>query len=147
MGRKALRKIAAILFVCAVVLMMVKQMTMEETKPRPKAGYMEIKRADYDKLIKDAEEWKEKYEDQLEKTPANKEKRVTVLYLNIDGGMTSKDVSEQLARAGLIKKADDMNAYLAKNKMQHLIQIGEYELTSNMDMKTMANIITGQKDQ
>lgn len=147
MGRNVLGKMAAVLFLCAVVLIMVKQMTMEEIKPQRKAGYMEIKQADYDKLIKDAEEWKEKYEGLLEKTPTNKEERVTVLYLNIDDGMTSKDVSEQLARAGLIKKAADMNTYLAKHKMQHLIQIGEYELTSNMDIETMANIITRQKKQ
>lgn len=146
MGRNVLRKIAAVLFLCAVILMMVKQIAVEEKKPQPKAGHMEIKQADYDKLISEAAEWKEKYESQLEKTPTNKQERITVLFLNIDDGMTSKDVSEQLARAGLIKKAADMNTYLAKHKMQHLIQIGEYELNSTMDMETMAKMITGSKE-
>lgn len=67
--------------------------------------------------------------------------------MNIGDGMTSKDVSEQLAKAGLIKTADDMNTYLSKNNMQRLLQIGEYELNSQMDIETMAKIITGQKEE
>ncbi|WP_339162881.1 hypothetical protein [Siminovitchia sp. FSL W7-1587] len=151
MARNVFKKLAALLFICAVILLVIKQMTFAEKKPekkpQPKAGYVEIKQEDYDKLIKESEDWKKKYEGQLEKASTNKEESVKVLYLNIGDGMTSKDVSEQLAKAGLIKTADDMNTYLSKNNMQRLLQIGEYELNSQMDIETMAKIITGQKEE
>ena len=64
--------------------------------------------------------------------------KVTIkrFHLRIAEGMTSKEISEELIDAGIIDDANGFNTFLAERKLQHLIQIGEYDVDSEMSFST-----------
>lgn len=62
--------------------------------------------------------------------------------LLIETGSNSTTVSATLERLGIVKNASDFNDYLTTKKLEGKIQIGEHEVDSSMDFKTLAQIIT-----
>ncbi len=60
--------------------------------------------------------------------------------------MSSKEISEELVDAGIIDDANGFNTYLAEQKLQHLIQIGEYEVDSEMSFQQITEIITDEHE-
>lgn len=147
MDRRITRQLASILLVIAVILIGIKtlQQKSEAAEP-PKEGYIEVKQADYERLQQEAGRWKAKYE-ALDKEDAKVEKKdkpiKKVMHLNINEGMSSKEVSKQMEKAGVIQDAEEFNDYLAAKKWQQSIQIGDYELTSDMGLQEIAETITG----
>ncbi|MFS0575220.1 hypothetical protein AB1K83_06290 [Sporosarcina sp. 179-K 3D1 HS] len=62
--------------------------------------------------------------------------------LTIQSGSNSTSVSASLERLGIVKDASEFDSYLASQGLTGKIQIGEHELDSSMDFKTIARIIT-----
>jgi len=60
----------------------------------------------------------------------------------IQPGTDSTTVSSALLRQGIIKDRTVFETYLTTENLSGKIQIGEYELDSTMDIKTIANLIT-----
>lgn len=60
----------------------------------------------------------------------------------IQPGTDSTSVGYELVRQGIIKDNMDFETYLTTEDLSGKIQIGEYELDSSMDIKTIVNRIT-----
>ncbi len=75
-------------------------------------------------------------------TSEKSDSSVTKAVLTIETGSNSTTVSATLERLGIVKNANDFNDYLTTKKLEGKIQIGEYEVDSSMDFKTLAQIIT-----
>jgi len=153
MDKRTLRGLAAGLFLSALLLIGFGQWGKSADKgSAEKPGYLQIKKEDYQQLKKEAEGWKKKYEAaaQTDKKKAPEEdlqeqETVKSYHLSIQSGMTSKEISELLEKAGIIDKSESFDDYLAQREAQHLIQIGEYELNSGMNFKELAELITREK--
>lgn len=65
--------------------------------------------------------------------------------LTIEPGAVSTKISSRLERAGIIKSAAEFDRYLQEKGLSGRIQVGEYEVDSTMDLKTIASIITKAK--
>ncbi|WP_339250560.1 hypothetical protein NSQ43_12190 [Sporosarcina sp. FSL W8-0480] len=70
---------------------------------------------------------------------------ITKIILTIEPGSNSKTVADRLERANIIDNAKSLESYLIENGLSGLIQIGEYEVDTTMDLKTIASIITKTK--
>lgn len=145
MDKRLTRQLASVFLVAAIILIGIKNIhPKKEATAAPKAGFIEVKQSDYKNLKQESEQWKQKYEELNKKKTEEKEKSVVkVMHININKGMTSKDVGKKLEKAEIIQDANELNNYLAKKDWQESIQIGDYELTSNMDLPEIAKIITG----
>ncbi len=146
MDRRTTRLLASILLVVAVILIGIKnfQTKSEAAANPPKKGYIEVKKTTYADLEQEVELWKQKYAELKKKKATSPEKTaVKRMHLNINDGMTSKEVSKQMEKAKIIKDANEFNDYLSAKKWQQSIQIGDYELTSEMGMQEIAETITG----
>ncbi|GIN96356.1 hypothetical protein J6TS1_22260 [Siminovitchia terrae] len=146
MDRRTTRLLASLLLVIAVIIIGIKnfQTKSEAAATPPKKGYIEVKETAYADLEQEVEHWKQKYEDLKKKKTAPPDKpAVKMMHLNINDGMTSKEVSKQMEKAEIIKDANEFNDYLSAKKWQQSIQIGDYELTSEMGMQEIAETITG----
>ncbi len=60
-------------------------------------------------------------------------------------GMTSNSVCSELEACGVVKSAKDLLNYIASKGMSGEINIGEFELNSGMDFKTITEILTSKK--
>ena len=74
-----------------------------------------------------------------------KTSQVVKAVLSIEQGSNSTTVSATLERLGIVENAKAFNDYLASNQLEGKIQIGEYEVDSSMDFKTLAQRITKGK--
>lgn len=66
----------------------------------------------------------------------------TSMTLSIEVGMTSSEISEKLADAGIILNKVDMDNYLSDQGLAGRVQVGNYELNSSMSIKQIAETIT-----
>ncbi|WP_430785254.1 hypothetical protein VBD025_10670 [Virgibacillus flavescens] len=87
---------------------------------------------------KDNEESKEP-----EKEPEKEqESEVKTYTLTIEPGLASSSISSILEDNGIIESASEFNDYLEQNDYSQYVQIGEFELTSDMTMNQVAETIT-----
>ena len=73
---------------------------------------------------------------------ADEESASEEILLTVSPGMTSKEITDQLESAGIIKNASDLNSYLLKSGLADKIQIGEYRLTSDMTLEEISQLLT-----
>ncbi|MBS4176337.1 endolytic transglycosylase MltG [Lederbergia citrea] len=136
--------VSAIILICYNLMFEKKQAETHTTKP----NYVEIKESEYEDLKQQAENWQAQYEvlaasSETAKSTSNQNEPEPKKYqLKIVDGMSSKEISIQLADAGIIQDAEKFNRYLAKRKLQHYIQIGKFDINDGMDYKQIANVIT-----
>lgn len=90
-------------------------------------------------------EAKDEDEAKTEGKQQNAPESITKIILTIEPGSNSKTVADKLERAGVIGSAKSLESYLIENGLSGLIQIGEYEVDTTMDLKTIASIITKTK--
>lgn len=64
--------------------------------------------------------------------------------LTIKSGMTISEISEYLIAANIIENRDTFASYLIENNYGTSIQIGQYELHTDMSTEEIAKIITKQ---
>lgn len=64
------------------------------------------------------------------------------LRLKIETGTSSKDVADELEKAGIVENAEVFNDFLTNNQFAKNIQIGEYEIDETMTQEQIAELIT-----
>ncbi|MFD1926560.1 hypothetical protein ACFSFY_00535 [Sporosarcina siberiensis] len=87
----------------------------------------------------------EKSEDEnkiVEKESESETEIIIKTLFTIQPGTDSTSVGYELLRQGLIKDNIDFETYLTTENLSGKIQIGEYELDSSMDIKTIVELIT-----
>ena len=62
--------------------------------------------------------------------------------LTVTEGMNSEDIVALLLQNGILNNAKDFQIYLEDHQLTRSIQIGTYEITSNMTHKQIAQTIT-----
>ncbi|GEL77330.1 hypothetical protein [Tenuibacillus multivorans] len=80
-------------------------------------------------------------QDEVEDLDQNTETTHTFTLI-IESGMTSIDIANELAEADIISNADEFNQFLEQNRYSRDIQLGEYDLTSQLNYEEIAHIIT-----
>lgn len=74
-----------------------------------------------------------------------KDTDVSTKTLYIYDGLTLSDIAQKLKDLGIIKNSVEMELFLAQKDYAKSIQIGQFELNSNMTVEEIANIITGKE--
>ncbi|MGD6969165.1 hypothetical protein ACQCVP_22340 [Rossellomorea vietnamensis] len=66
----------------------------------------------------------------------------TEITLTVSSGMTPIEISDELESKGIIKNASDFNSYLVKSGRADKIQIGDYQLHSEMTLEEISTLLT-----
>jgi hypothetical protein len=74
----------------------------------------------------------------------NNIKKVYVYTITISEGMSSKEVSQLLEKAHIIDNAQRFDQYLQQHNLHKKIQVGTFEVTSEMNDGQLAKIITSK---
>jgi hypothetical protein len=87
---------------------------------------------------------KPEQEEKEEELEENKEEEAPLhsYTLSIVSGMNSLEIANLLEKNQIIPSAKEFNAYLTDNELNTLIQIGTYDLSSDMSFESIANMIT-----
>ena len=62
--------------------------------------------------------------------------------LNIQSGMTTKNIADKLLASHIIKDKDPFYNFMNKNKLEKYVQLGKYKVTSKMSIAEIAKMIT-----
>ncbi|MGM0844242.1 MAG: hypothetical protein ACQEUT_04625 [Bacillota bacterium] len=62
--------------------------------------------------------------------------------LTVSSGMTPMEIGRKLEDEGIIKNSSDLNSYLVKSGLADKIQIGDYQLHSEMTLEEISTILT-----
>ncbi|MGD6803973.1 endolytic transglycosylase MltG [Rossellomorea vietnamensis] len=66
----------------------------------------------------------------------------TEITLTVSSGMTPIEIGDELESKGIIKNASDFNSYLVKSGRADKIQIGDYQLHSEMTLEEISTLLT-----
>ena len=58
--------------------------------------------------------------------------------------MTAMQVSQMLARAGIVDSAESFNRYLIDHGLTDYINIGRFTLSNDMEWSEIASVLTGR---
>ncbi len=70
------------------------------------------------------------------------EESIKKFTLTIVSGMNSLEIANLLEKNQIIASGKEFNIYLTENELNKLIQIGTYNLSSDMSFETIAEVIT-----
>lgn len=76
--------------------------------------------------------------------PAGNEDNVVTAVIEVKKGMTSKQVCRLLEDAGIVGSAEEFNNYMIERKLTDNINVGRFTVSSTMDWKEIAHILTGK---
>lgn len=148
MDRRTTRAFASGLLLSSLLLMGYQHFYGNNDHNSVKKGYKSVKISELTKLQKDADTWKQKY-NQLKKEPAkqvlpkeNLKQTITKYHLSMTSGMTPDMIGSRLKTGGIIKDDKKFVQYLIDHHYHSKIQIGEYELNNNMSFAEIAKTIT-----
>lgn len=109
-------------------------------------GFVVVSKAEYDKLsAPQTKEVPAKDEEQKEETKApEKEEEVKVVHfaLEITSGMSTGEISTKLKQANIINNEEDFEQFLIDNGYHTKVQVGTFELNSQMNHEEIAKTIT-----
>jgi ADP-dependent phosphofructokinase/glucokinase len=100
-----------------------------------------IEEGEYKELL----QFKEKANEKPPEEPVQEnveEKVITKYTLEIQSGMNSLEIARLLESVGIIEDATKLNNYILEQKLAEKIQIGSYQLISDMTLEEIADIIT-----
>lgn len=80
--------------------------------------------------------------DDSDEETAEEEEEITTYTLNIEEGMTSSEFSSLLEENNIVEDASEFNQYIEDEGYSLRVQIGEFELTSDMTVNEIAEEIT-----
>ena len=80
--------------------------------------------------------------DNKEQSPEENVAHGTIL---IYEGVTAYDIGKQAEDAGIIENGRELELYLSKPEYARSLQIGQFELHSDMTLEQMAKTLTGKK--
>ncbi|MCL1630387.1 hypothetical protein M3N64_00250 [Sporolactobacillus sp. CPB3-1] len=87
----------------------------------------------------------DKKSDSSKKSDSKSDEAKTTKYkLQIKSGMTPGDISNELVRAKILKsdQKQDFDSYLHKNKLEKYVQLGSFNVSSDMSIPKLAQVIT-----
>jgi hypothetical protein len=112
-------------------------------------GQVAINQAEYDQLLQIRDSYNEYKENQQKenKEETNKEviieeKIITKYILEIKQGMNSMQISRQLENVGIINSANDLHSEITAKNLSSSVQIGTFQLTSDMTIDEIIKKIT-----
>lgn len=136
--------------ICMLVFHFTENPKMEETATASAA--VETVKPSIDNMKKELEEndyhvlTKQDYDqlkDEQEKTPEPTEKEEQKTFtLKLETGMTSADVASELEKASIIEDASAFRTYLDITEASESLQVGNYQLSSNMGYDDIAKLMT-----
>ena len=88
---------------------------------------------------------KQQATEQIDKTEQSSEKNGVYGTILIYEGVTAYDIGKQVEDAGIIENGRELELYLSKPEYARSLQIGQFELHSDMTLEQMAKILTGKK--
>jgi hypothetical protein len=77
-----------------------------------------------------------------EENEESEEEEITTYTLNIEPGMTSSEFSSLLEENNIVEDADEFNQYIEDEDYSLRVQIGEFDLNSDMSIYEIAEEIT-----
>ena len=83
--------------------------------------------------------------EQIDNTEQSSEKNGVYGTILIYEGVTAYDIGKQVEDAGIIENGRELELYLSKQEYARSLQIGQFELHSDMTLEQMAKILTGKK--
>ena len=83
--------------------------------------------------------------EQIDNTEQSSEKNGVYGTILIYEGVTAYDIGKQVEDAGIIENGRELELYLSKPEYARSLQIGQFELHSDMTLEQMAKILTGKK--
>lgn len=109
-----------------------------------------ISKEEYEQLknaLKEKEEKKPPAENSVEETPKEekeepKQDAPKTISITIKEGMATSDVSKLLESAGVIKSSSEFNKYLIEHEYHTRVQIGTFEVRTDMSFYEIAEAIT-----
>ena len=81
-------------------------------------------------------------EEESEDNEENEEEDITTYTLNIEPGMTSSEFSSLLEENDIVEDASEFNQYIEDEDYSLRVQIGEFDLSSDMTIYEIAEEIT-----
>lgn len=108
-------------------------------------GYVVVTNEDYAKLsAPQTKEVPEKTEEQKVETKAPEKEEVKVVYfvLEITSGMSTGEISSKLKQANVLDNEKEFEQFLIENGYHTKVQVGTFELNSEMSHEEIAKIIT-----
>ena len=156
MMKSTIRSFGIGLFLAGSIMTIQTHFFEENTQNSIKAskGSVVIKKEELDTLKEEAADAKEQlakiqtdYQTlKKENTSTSKEKKeVTTYKLVIKKGMGTTEVSKALKDGGIIKDDGELERYIINKNKAKDIQIGDYQLSSDMSNKDIVKIITSAK--
>ena len=82
---------------------------------------------------------------QIDDTEQSSEENGVYGTILIYEGVTAYDIGKQVEDAGIIENGRELELYLSKPEYARSLQIGQFELHSDMTLEQMAKILTGKK--
>ncbi|MBO5176327.1 MAG: hypothetical protein J6C07_02625 [Lachnospiraceae bacterium] len=80
-----------------------------------------------------------------EPTPTKKpESAVKTATIVVERGNTATVVCEKIEKAGIVKDGEKLKDYLIKNNLADYINVGTFQLSSDMSLKEISKILTGR---
>ncbi|MGM7681571.1 hypothetical protein ACSVDA_05380 [Cytobacillus sp. Hm23] len=67
---------------------------------------------------------------------------IRIYHLQVDTGMTSSEISSILEEAKIISNGKELQQYFMDQKLTRQIQVGKFEVSSNMTIKNIVSLLT-----
>lgn len=83
--------------------------------------------------------------EQIDDTEQSSEENGVYGTILIYEGVTAYDIGKQAEDAGIIENGRELELYLSKPVYARSLQIGQFELHSDMTLEQMAKLLTGKK--
>ena len=83
--------------------------------------------------------------EQVDNVEQSSEENVVHGTILIYEGVTAYDIGKQAEDAGIIENGRELELYLSKPEYARSLQIGQFELHSDMTLEQMAKTLTGKK--
>lgn len=154
MDRKLLRGLAIGFFLSGIMLLFIPQEQSKKEsvgnshQPNEElVSQVETLQKQNDELAKENSQLQEQVKQKSktldqsdEQTEGNNE--IVSYQLTIESGMDSKQISQRLANEQIILHSDDLNDWLTVQNLHRSIQVGTYDLRSDLSIKQIAEMIT-----
>ncbi|MDX8364228.1 hypothetical protein [Cytobacillus sp. IB215665] len=68
---------------------------------------------------------------------------IRIYHLQVDTGMTSSEISSILEEAKIITSGKELQQYFMDQQLSRQIQVGKFEVNSNMTIENIVSLLTG----
>ncbi|MBP1914786.1 hypothetical protein J2Z23_001740 [Lederbergia galactosidilyticus] len=153
MDKRGTRGLAIGLLLSAICIFAFQYLNLKDTEPSTPTTNTNINEAKLEKLQNEVQDWQTKYEE-LEKKQINEKKKEaaeedkeepTSVEILIKEGMSSKEISDQLAAAGIVHDSEDFNDYLEAKELQTKVRTGKFKMDKDLSYQEISEILTRQK--